>query len=241
MPVVEPVVLPRIERQQTARQRAEDARATARLVPDAREEAARIVAEARSTARAMLAQARDVIAGEREQAVTRGYAEGYADGSARADVEMAGLVATCERIALEAMNERMRVLGEQEEELVQLAISIASRIVNAAVDVDPDLVIDACRGAMRKAFHREQLHVLAHPDDLERLRAAGPQLARELGGIEHLDFVEERRIERGSVIVRTPAGEIDGTIAGKAARIEEVLREGMEQRRAARRAGGSAA
>jgi flagellar biosynthesis/type III secretory pathway protein FliH len=118
---------------------------------------------------------------------------------------------------------------------VELAMSIANRIVNASIAVDPELVIDSCRGAMRKAFQRDNLQVLAHPDDLERLRAAGPRLAEELGGVDHLDFVEERRMQPGSVVVRTPAGEIDGTIAGKAAKIEQALSEGIEQRRAARR------
>ena len=74
---------------------------------------------------------------------------------------------------------------------------------------------------MRKAFQRGSMQVLAHPDDLAMLREAGPELARELGGVQHLDFVEERRIDRGSVMVRTPAGEIDGTMPGKAEKIEQ--------------------
>ena len=130
---------------------------------------------------------------------------------------------------------RERALADHEPDLVELAMSIANRIVNASIAVDPELVIDSCRGAMRKAFSRGNLQVLAHPADLERLRAAGPRLAEELGGVEHLDFVEERRMHQGSVVVRTPAGEIDGTIAGKAAKIEQALREGIDARRAAQR------
>lgn len=195
-----------------------------------------IVTEARSTARTMLAQARDVIAAERAQAIERGYQEGLARGAAEADAETAGLIATCEKIGVNVMEERARVLDENEADIVELAISIARRIVNAAIDVDETLVIEACRGAMRKAFQRGALQVLAHPADLQLLRDAGPELAAELGGVEHLDFIEERRIDRGSVIVRTPAGEIDGTIAGKADKIEMALREGIEQRRAERRA-----
>ena len=197
--------------------------------------AAQIVAEARSTARSMLAQARDVIASERAQAVQQGYDEGFAKGAAEADVETAGLVETCEKIGIHVMEERERVLAENEADLVELAISIARRIVNAAIDVDETLVVEACRGAMRKAFQRGSMTVLAHPGDLALLRDAGPALAAELGGVGHLDFVEERRLDRGSVIVRTPAGEIDATIQGKAEKIEQALREGIEQRRAERR------
>ncbi|MEO6867000.1 MAG: FliH/SctL family protein, partial [Gaiellales bacterium] len=155
-------------------------------------------------------------------------------GLVKADTETAGLVATCEKIGIHVMEERERVLAENEADTVELAMAIARRIVNAAIDVDETLVIEACRGAMRKAFQRGSIQVLAHPDDLAMLREAGPQLTNELGGVEHLDFIEERRIDRGSVIVRTPAGEIDGTVAGKTAKIEQTLREGIEHRRAER-------
>lgn len=194
-----------------------------------------IVAEARSTARTMLAQAREVIASERAMAVQQGYDEGFARGAAEADAETSGLVATCEKIGIHVMEERERVLAENEADIVELAISIARRIVNAAIDVDETLVIEACRGAMRKAFQRGSMQVLANPADLALLRAAGPELAKELGGVDHLEFVEERRLDPGSIVVRTPAGEIDATIQGKAEKIEQALREGIEQRRAERR------
>ncbi|MCZ4495740.1 MAG: hypothetical protein JWM25_323, partial [Thermoleophilia bacterium] len=184
----------------------------------------------------MLAQAREVIAAERSQAVKDGHEEGYAAGIANADEETAGLVQTCEKISINVMQERERVLADSEASIVELAISIAQRIVNASVDVDETLVIEACRGAMRKAFQRGAMQVLAHPDDLTILREAGPKLAAELGGVDSLDFIEERRLDRGSVVVRTPAGEIDGTIRGKSEKIELALREGIEQRRADRRA-----
>lgn len=195
-------------------------------------EAARILEEARTTARSMLAQARDAIATERELAVQRGFDEGFAAGNDAADSEMAGLIQTCEQIGVHVMEERARVLADNEGDIVELAMSVAQRIVGTALDIDPELVIESCRGAMRKAFQRGTMQVLAHPGDLELLRAAGPQLAEELGGVEHLDFVEERRLDRGSVIVRTPVGEIDATIAGKSAKIEQALREGIESRRA---------
>ncbi len=203
--------------------------------PDPAAIARQVIAEARETARTMLRQARDVIAADRAQALEQARVEGYAAGRAEADAEMAGLVETCERIGVHVMQERERVLAANEADIVELAIAVARRIVNASLDVDETLVIDACRGAMRKAFQRGSMQVLAHPDDLELLRAAGPKLADELGGVDHLDFVAERRLDRGSIVVRTPAGEIDATIDGKASKIELALREGIEHRRAARR------
>jgi flagellar assembly protein FliH len=238
--LVEPVVFEGIERlveqPEVGPSDLEAAQPVAPLPPAPEEIARQIVAEARDTARTMLRQARDVIAADRAAAVEAGRAEGYAEGRAEADRETAGLVRTCEQIGVHVMEERERVLADSEADIVELAIAIARRIVNASLEVDRELVVEACRGAMRKAFQRGSMQVLAHPDDLALLRDAGPRLADELGGVDHLDFIEERRLERGSVVVRTPAGEIDATVAGKADKIELALREGIEHRRAERRA-----
>lgn len=234
--LVEQVTLERIERAPAPTEFDTIDRIAAPATPEPEQVARDIVAEARETARTMLRQAREVIASDRAAAVEQGRAAGLAEGRAEADAEMAGLVRTCEQIGVQVMEERARVLAESEPDIVELAISIARRVVNASIDVDETLVIEACRGAMRKAFQRGSMQVLAHPDDLQLLRDAGPQLASELGGVDHLDFIEERRIDRGSVIVRTPAGEIDATVEGKSDKIELALREGIEQRRAERRA-----
>jgi len=230
---VEDVVFSQFERQVTIDPTKLDASGAPIAAPvDPAIEAARILEEARTTARTMLAQARDAIATERELAVERGFAEGRESGLAAADEESAGLISTCEQIGVNVMEERARVLADNEGDIVELAMSVAQRIVGAAIEMNPELVIESCRGAMRKAFQRGTMQVLAHPGDLEMLRAAGPKLAEELGGVEHLDFIEERRLDRGSVIVRTPVGEIDATIAGKSAKIEQALREGIESARA---------
>lgn len=236
--LVEPVEFEHFERTRITSARTSGGSARPAGPIGSAELARQVVAEARETARTMLQQAREVIAADRARAVEQGHAEGYAAGRAEADQETAGLIRTCEQIGVHVMEERERVLAQSEPDVVELSIAIARRIVNASLDVDEALVLDACRGAMRKAFQRGSMQVLAHPDDLALLREAGPSLAAELGGVEHLDFIAERRLDRGSVVVRTPAGEIDGTIAGKADKIEQALREGIEQRRAGRRAAG---
>lgn len=203
----------------------------------ARTEASRVLDEARETARQMVEHAREVRDAELADARLEGYRLGYEEGLEAVDRDCASLVSTAETIAANVAAERQRLLESSEGEVVELALRIAERLVNTALDVDPGLVVDVCRGAMRKAFKRETLIVLAHPDDLDLLRRAGPDVARELGGVHHLDIVEERRLEPGSVIVRTPAGEIDATLDGKLDVLRRHLTELAETRRAGMRSG----
>ena len=203
---------------------------------DARSYADYLVEQANATAKDMVDQARMLRDAEldaaRQQGYREGYESGYSEGMSAADRESAGLIHTAEQIALQAVTERSRAVQGAELAVVELAIDIAHKIVNMQVAIDPQIVLEVCRGAIRKAFNREQLMVLAHPDDLATLRAHGPEMVREMGGVKHLEFVEERRMERGSVVVRTPAGEIDATFDGKADKLLESFREVAEQRRA---------
>ena len=54
-----------------------------------------------------------------------------------------------------------------------------------------------------------------HPDDLPIVRESVDGLVQRLGGIEHLEVQEERRVQRGGAIVRSQTGEIDARLEAK--------------------------
>ncbi len=195
-------------------------------------------AEAQARAAAIIAEAEAQAGAVRARAYEDGFAAGHAEGISAADRDSAGVIQVAEEVAASLVAERDQQLADAESELVELSIHVASRVLNTALEVDPSIVAEVFRGALRRAFHRETVHVLAHPDDLALLRELGPRVAAELGGVEHLHFLEERRISRGSIVVRTPAGEVDATIDGKLDRIADALREQASQRRARHTHGG---
>jgi flagellar assembly protein FliH len=65
--------------------------------------------------------------------------------------------------------------------------------------------------------------VLVNPADLDLVRGAVDDLVRTLGGIEHIEVQEERRVGRGGAVVRSSSGEIDGRLETKLERAREVL------------------
>jgi flagellar biosynthesis/type III secretory pathway protein FliH len=77
---------------------------------------------------------------------------------------------------------------------------------------------------------RDGLTVLCNPADLERLAGASDQLQAKVGSLSELKLIGDRRIERGGVVVRTDAGDIDATIESQLTRLKDVL---FEDRQAA--------
>jgi flagellar assembly protein FliH len=163
----------------------------------------------------------------REQARAEGLAQGRAEGAAAA-LEEARAHTTPAVQALAAAVEalvagRAEAADRVEVRAVDLAFELAEKIVGGAVAVQPERVLDAVRGGLRCLVERERVQVLVHPDDLALVRESMDGMGAELGGIEHVEVMEERRIARGGALVRTPEAEIDAAVRTKLERAREVV------------------
>ena len=155
----------------------------------------------------------------REQAFEEGFAAGVAQAQSQLDGPAGALAAAAEQ--LQAL--RTDAAASVEADAVDLALRIAEQAVGAAIAVDPELVVEAVRGALRRLVERDRVLILVNPDDLELVRDHVARLVGELGGIEHCEVQAERRVRPGGAIVRTSEGEVDATLETKLARAREVL------------------
>lgn len=155
----------------------------------------------------------------REQAFEEGFAAGVAHAQSQLDGPASALAAAADQ--LQAL--RTDAAASVEADAVDLALRIAEQAVGAALAVDPELVVEAVRGALRRLVERDRVLILVNPDDLELVRDHVGRLVGELGGIEHCEVQAERRVRPGGAIVRTSEGEVDATLETKLARAREVL------------------
>jgi flagellar assembly protein FliH len=152
-----------------------------------------------------------------------GFNEGYTAGAADARSTVEPAAAALRAAAAELRALRGDVADRAERAAVDLALRIAEQVVQAAVAADPELVVDAVRGALRRLVERDRVLVLVHPDDLDVVREHADALVAELGGIEHCGVEADRRVGRGGAIVRTGEGEVDATVETKLGRAREVV------------------
>jgi flagellar assembly protein FliH len=163
----------------------------------------------------------------REQARAEGLALGRAEGAAAAQAEAHAQLAPAVQAlhtavqALEA--ERAGIADRVETGAVELALELAGKVVAGAVEAQPERVLDVVRGALRCFMERERVQVLVHPDDLGLVRGAMDEVAAELGGIDHVEVQEERRIGRGGAMVRTTTAQVDASLQTKLDRAREVI------------------
>jgi flagellar assembly protein FliH len=176
------------------------------------------LAEAEAQAEAMRAAARD---------------EGLREGREEA---LAALAPALEALnqAVEAMQmEQLARADRLEAHAVDLGLFLAEKVIGGALAVEPALVVEAVRGALRGIVERERVTVLVHPDDLELVRDALDDIRASLGGIEHCEVQAERRVSRGGAVVRTPDGDVDARVETKLTRAREVVEAALSSSAAA--------
>lgn len=188
--------------------------AGARLAPgsDSRGMAEDVMAAAR-------AEADDLRHGARQQ----GYQEGYQSGIAAAHEDIAPVRAALGEALAGAEQMRAEAADAIEGRAVELAIRIAEKVLAGTIEAQPERVVDVVRGALRCLVDRDRVTVQVNSLDLELVREAIEPVATALGGIDHIDVQEDRRVTRGGALVRSAAGEVDATIESKLERVREVL------------------
>jgi flagellar assembly protein FliH len=154
-------------------------------------------------------------------------AEGYEAGRAEALAALSPALEALQTSVSAAQAERISAADQLEIHAVDLAMFLAERILQGALAVEPERVVEAVRGALRGIVERERVTVLVHPEDLELVREAMDEMRTTLGGIEHCEVQAERRVSRGGAIVRTQDGDVDARVETKLKRAREVVQNAL--------------
>jgi flagellar assembly protein FliH len=155
-----------------------------------------------------------VAAIERE-AFARGFAQGERAGAeafaVQADAMLRRMAQTIEDIA----GLRRRIAAETEQQMVQLALTVARRIIQREVSIDHELVMAIARVAIDRVGDAAHVTVRLNPDDHAAIGLARPE--DWPGG--HVTVVADTRLPRGGCRIESELGNID---AGVEAQLQEM-------------------
>jgi flagellar assembly protein FliH len=174
--------------------------------------ASELVAAARAQAAQIEAEAR-----------AEGYRAGHAEGLAAAEAERAATSAALGGVLAALQEARESYVAAAEQDVVDLAIAIAEKIVGTAFAADPELVCSLVAGALRAVEGGNGAVLEVNPDDVSLVQRWLDGSTLPLAA--KIELRAERRIARGGCVVRTAEGEIDARVREQLDRAEEVLRE----------------
>lgn len=181
------------------------------LITSAEEKAAEIIAEAEERAAAMVSEIAGRVGAVRDQ----GYSEGYEQGLAQANTEIAEYVEIARRAAEEGEAIRQGV-AEQSASLIARAVMLATRrVVGEYYDADPSRTAAACDEALRAASGQEILSIRVNPAVMDAVQARVTDAAR---------YVKpDNGIEIGGCVIDVRHGTLDASLDARLSLMELAL------------------
>ncbi len=161
-----------------------------------------------------------------EAAFQRGRAEGEAAGAERAARQIEPVIAGFNAIVHELASLRNRLRAEAEEDLVQLALAIARRILYRELATDPMAILGLVKAAASKLNARETHRVRVAPSDAQLLL----QHRHELDLPPAVEIIGDSSLPTGSAIFETSRGELDASVDTQLAEIDRGLTDVMKRR-----------
>jgi len=195
---------------------------------DVEDQAKALLLRGRQTAERLIAEAQREAAELKKAAHAQGSAEGRRDGLAKGTEEgrAAGQKQALEEHraqltqAVAALTEAASDLdasrGELEaaalEEVVSLAIAVARRVTKRQALVDPQVLTENLREAMRLVVSAGAVKVAIHPSQRRTLDAALPALRLEFPRLGHVEVVDDESVHPGGCRVYAGSGQVDATL-----------------------------
>src|ERR1700736_1487351 len=192
------------------------------VLDEAAQDAEALLADARDRARALVEDAAGRADAIAQDARRRGHDDGFQAGRDAAGAEMNDMLVTMRGLLEMARIERHKLIEEAEPELVRLALGIAERVLHQQVALDRGVVVKMAKTAIALLIDRDTVTVRVNPADLERMRDHRDDLIA-IGDIRNLRLLEDKRVDRGGVVVETDAGTIDARIGTQLDEARKIL------------------
>ncbi len=101
-------------------------------------------------------------------------------------------------------------------EVVKLAAAIARRVTKLQAMIDPQVLVENVKEAMKLAVQAADVHIVIHPSQRAILTTELPAMQMNWPTVKHVQLIEDESVGMGGCRIITPQGELD-------ARIEEQL------------------
>jgi flagellar biosynthesis/type III secretory pathway protein FliH len=161
------------------------------------------------------------------QAYEQGFAKGEQDGRLAARQQTAPLLTALETTLAELDGVRHKIRRHLEQEVVELALHVARKVVRHELTVSKDTIVCVVQEAMTQLDDPGKISIRLNPDDLKKIRAAGETLSSVMDHLDTIHFEEDAGIDCGGCYIQTEYGEIDARIEEQLRTVEEAFRAEM--------------
>jgi flagellar assembly protein FliH len=185
-------------------------------------------------AKNMIAEAEKQAVEIKEAAQKQGYedgnAAGYTDGTEKAGVEAeqkySEFLNTMKNLAESAAGEKHKIISGTEDDIVDLSIDIARKVVNQELSASRDIVINFVQEAIKLLEDKEKIIIYANPQDINLIKAHRDEFRELVDTADSLHILPDEFLERGECRLESKSEIIDTDINYQFWEIKKKLHSG---------------
>lgn len=179
-------------------------------------------------ARASLEEAQARWRQELEQTSQQRYDEGFQAGVAAKEAEAREAVERMAALHSALEQQRAQVLVEAEQLVVELAVAVARRVINAQVEVDPKVVMRTLRAALEQLGAHSELVFKVHPEDLQLARRFAERWVEKVAQDTAIRVRPAEEVDRGGCLLEGEEENIDARLETQLEALRQALRAAVE-------------
>jgi flagellar assembly protein FliH len=188
------------------------------------------VEKARSQADAIVEEARKRAEVIEKEAFDKGFQQGERAGRQMIEESMGSALKALEE-ALARWRERAdELMAQVEQEAVKLSLAIARKIVNREIRLDPTLVLDVIKAAIRSQPISGEITIRINPMDEETVREGCEGILKEFRELKGIRIEADPAVQRGGALVECDLGELDARLERQFQELEEAFQRHLAPR-----------
>ena len=198
-----------------------------RQIREASEEAEKILAEAQAQIAAWWEDKRSQDESIVEASRAEGFQQGYQEGSEKAELEMKQLIErTSEDARLllqQAYEAQEELILEAEPFLVDLSCSIAEKIVDQQLTIEPGFVLELIKKNLARKREKGVISLCVAPSQFAFVHAAREELAMSVDSQAELQILPDATVKDRGCVIRSSFGSVDARIDTQLVEIKKEL------------------
>lgn len=209
---------------QMAQTKIEDAQLEANQLTD---EANITLQNAKSEAEKIIQEAYDEVDKIKADSRDEGLQSGHEDGFQEGREEVQRLVDRVHKILNAAIDKRREIILEAENQMVELVLIIAKKVVKVISEEQKNVVISNVIQALRKMKSRGEVEIRVNLEDLSLTTDHIKDFMEMIESVSAITVLEDSTIEKGGCLIETNLGRIDARISSQLREIEDRIRDLM--------------
>lgn len=164
-----------------------------------------------------------------ELAYARGFEKGEYAGSEAEKKKIDPILHQFSQALLDLEKIKREIYFNAENDTVELALTIAGKILCQEVSIKKEVVLSVVREALKEVVGHDKIKVRLNPSDMLIVKNAQVEIVNSVHNTDSVAFEEDGSISSGGCVIETNFGEIDARIERQFKVVQEAFRSVLEK------------